>query len=200
MLNTIRNANPGPNQALYMRKGELLCIAYKDADNKKPVRMLSTFHSAQELPSGRPKIVNNYNKNMGGVDTTDAIMKAYSGQRKNKKVHKKIILHLFHRILHNAYILYQKNTSDNPVKSRVKFLQYIVEDLSSGDMQPNRRRRIRQIHRGVVNLPGRKEKDCCICSDRRRGGQRRRSRTACTQCGRGLHRGCARLHQECREE
>jgi hypothetical protein len=157
MPNTIRNANPGPNQALYMRKGELLCIAYKDADNKKPVRMLSTFHSAQELPSGRPKIVNNYNKNMGGVDTTDAIMKAYSGQRKNKKVHKKIILHLFHRILHNAYILYQKNTSDNPVKSRVKFLQSIVEDLSSGDMQPNRRRRIRQINRGVVNLPGRKE-------------------------------------------
>jgi hypothetical protein len=48
---TIRNANPGPNQAMYMRKGELLCIAYKDADNKKPVRMLSTFHSAQELPS-----------------------------------------------------------------------------------------------------------------------------------------------------
>ena len=187
MPNTIRNANPGPNQALYMRKGELLCIAYKDADNKKPVRMLSTFHSAQELPSGRPKIVNSYNKNMGGVDTTDSIMKAYSGQRK-KKVHKKIILHLFHRILHNAYILYQKNTSDNPVKSRVKFVQSIVEDLSSGDMQPNRRRRIWQINRGVVNLPGRKEKDCCICSDRRRGGQRRRSRTACTQCGRGLHR------------
>ena len=162
--------------------------------------MLSTFHSAQELPSGRPKIVNNYNKNMSGVDTTDATMKAYSGQRNNKKVHQKIILHLFHRILHNAYILYQKNTSDNPVKSRVKFLQSIVEDLSSGDMQPNRRRRIWQINRGVVNLPGRKEKDCCICSDRRRGGQRRRSRTACTQCGTGLHRGCTRLHQECREE
>ena len=94
MSNTIRNANPGPNQALYIRKGELLCIAYKDADNKKPMCMLKTFHSAQELPSGRPKIVNNYNENMGGVDTTDAIMKAYSGQRKNKKVHKNIILHL----------------------------------------------------------------------------------------------------------
>jgi hypothetical protein len=50
--------------------------SFSFADNKKPVRMLSTFHSAQELPSGRPKIVNNYNKNMGGVDTTDAIMKA----------------------------------------------------------------------------------------------------------------------------
>ena len=41
----------------------------------------------------------------------------------------------------------------------------IVEDLSSGDMQPNRRRYIWQINRGVVNLPSRKEKDCCICSD-----------------------------------
>ena len=89
MPNTIRNANPGPNQALHMRKGELLCIAYKDADNKKPVRMLSTFHSAHELPSGRPKIVNSYNKNVGGVDTTDSIMKAYSGQRKKKKFIKK---------------------------------------------------------------------------------------------------------------
>jgi hypothetical protein len=45
--------------------------------------MLSTFHSAQELPSGRPKIVNNYNKNMGGVDTTDAIMKDTMKQVKN---------------------------------------------------------------------------------------------------------------------
>jgi hypothetical protein len=47
-------------------------LLLQDADNKKPVRMLSTFHSAQELPSGRPKIVNNYNKNVSGVNTTDA--------------------------------------------------------------------------------------------------------------------------------
>jgi hypothetical protein len=33
-------------------------------------------YTIQEFPSGRLKIVNNYNKNMGGVDTTDAIMKA----------------------------------------------------------------------------------------------------------------------------
>ena len=200
MPNTIKNANPGQGTAVYMRKGELLCLAYKDADNKKPVRMLSTFHSAQELPSGRPKLVNSYNKNMGGVDTTDAIMKAYSGQRKNKKVHKKVILHLFHRILHNAYILYQKNTCDIPVKSRVKFLQSVVESLSAENVDQIPRRRARQRKTTVVNLPGKKEKDCCVCSDRRLGGQRRRSRTACARCGKGLHSGCVRLHQGCQEE
>ena len=78
--------------------------------------MLSTFHSVQELPSERLKLMNSYNKNMGGVGTTDAIMKAYNGQRKNKKVHKKVIRHLFHRILHNAYIIYQKNTCDMMIR------------------------------------------------------------------------------------
>ena len=122
------------------------------------------------FPSRRPKLVNSYNKNMGGVDTTDAIMKAYSGQRKNKKVHKKVILHLFHRILHNAYILYQKNTCDIPVKSRVKFLQSVVESLSAENVDQIPRRRARQRKTTVVDLPGKKEKDCCVCSDRRRGG------------------------------
>ena len=137
---------------------------------------------------------------MGGVDTTDAIMKAYSGQRKNKKVHKKVILHLFHRILHNAYILYQKNTCDIPVKSRVKFLQSVVESLSAENVDQIPRRRARHGKTTVVNFPGKKEKDCCVCSDRRRGGQRRRSRTACARCGKGLHSGCVRLHQGCQEE
>jgi hypothetical protein len=45
MPNTIRNANPGPNQALYMRKGELLCIAYtQDADNKILTVILQDCH------------------------------------------------------------------------------------------------------------------------------------------------------------
>ncbi|CAG2211267.1 unnamed protein product [Mytilus edulis] len=108
MPNTIRNANPTPDNPVYMRKGKMLCAAFRDMDGKKPVRMLSTAFSAQHLPSGRPRIVNGYNKNMGAVDTTDAIMKAYGGHRKNRKPWKKVVLHLFHRIVHNAYILYQK--------------------------------------------------------------------------------------------
>jgi len=121
MPNTIRNANPDPNNPVYMRKGNVLCVTFRDADGNKPVRMLSTALAAQDLPSGRPRLVNSYNRNMGAVDTTDAIMKAYGGTRKKRKPWKKVLLHLFNRIILNAYILYQKNTTDIPVKSQLPF-------------------------------------------------------------------------------
>ncbi|CAC5368517.1 unnamed protein product [Mytilus coruscus] len=131
MPNTIRNANPTPDNPVYMRKGKMLCAAYRDDDGKKPVRMHSTPFPAQHLPSGRPRIVNGYNKNMRAVDTTDAILKAYGGQRKNRKPWKKVVLHLFHRIEHNAFIFYKKkNTSETLVKSRLRFIKEVVESLS----------------------------------------------------------------------
>ncbi|CAG2245712.1 unnamed protein product [Mytilus edulis] len=198
MPNTIRNANPTPDNPVYMRKGKMLCAAFRDMDGKKPVRMLSTAFSAQHLPSGRPRIVNGYNKNMGAVDTTDAIMKAYGGHRKNRKPWKKVVLHLFHRIVHNAYILYQKNTSDTPVKSRLRFIQEIVESLSGIRSEQPRRRRRHKRARSVSTLPDRKEKDCCVCSNRSHGG-RKRSRTVCNFCKKGLHKDCVSLHEDCRE-
>lgn len=85
MPNVKKSVDPAPNNAVYMRKGKVLCMAYRDADGKRPVRMLSTYLPAQELRSGKPKIVHVYNKNMGGVDTTDSVMKAYSGQRKKQE-------------------------------------------------------------------------------------------------------------------
>lgn len=200
MPNTIKNADPTPNNPVYMRRGKMLCGAFRDGEGKKPVRMLSTLLPAQELPSGRPKIVNTYNKNMGGVDMTDALMKAYGGQRKHKKPWKKIVLYLFSRILHNAYILYEKNTADTPVKSRLRFIQDVIESLASLPSNPPPRqgnRRARTI--SVRTLPGKKEKDCCVCSGRYTGGVRRRSRTVCTFCSKGLHSKCVRQHNDCIE-
>ena len=162
--------------------------------------MLSSALPAQNLPSGRPRIVNSYNKNMGAVDTTDALMKAYSGQRKHKKPWKKVVLHLFNRILQNSFILYQKNSSETPLKTRLKFIQEIIEALSETQRcEPLARQRRNRGNVTLSTLPGRKEKDCCVCSDRSRGGVRRRSRTVCKLCGKGLHRDCVNLHQNCRE-
>lgn len=195
---TIRNANPDPDTPIYMRKGQMLCVAYKDTEGKNPVRLLSTLIPAQELPTGRPRIIQSYNKHMGAVDMDDALLSAYSYQRKTKKVWKKVVLNIFHRIMLNSYILYNQNTSDKPVMSRLKFIQLVVESLIDADptdVQRNRRPRQR-----LETLPGRKEKDCCVCSTRAAGGIRRRSRTICSQCKRGVHRHCLRRHVQCNEQ
>ncbi|XP_069111345.1 piggyBac transposable element-derived protein 4-like [Argopecten irradians] len=192
MPRTIQQADPQAGTAIYMRQRDVLCVAYKDEVGKKPVRMLSTLLPAQDLQTGRPNIIHQYNRYMGAVDSSDAVMSAYSCVRRNKKVWKKVVLHLFHRIMMNAYILYKNNTTDRVV-SRLKFIQMVIEDLAG--VQPDAqvaRPRPRRCH--VDFLPQRKEKDCCVCSSRARGGIRRRSRTACTLCRRGLHRECIRLH------
>ncbi|PNF14860.1 hypothetical protein B7P43_G05151 [Cryptotermes secundus] len=46
----------------------------------------------------------------------------------------------------------------------------------------------------LIRLPGKKEKDCCVCN-RRADGRRRRSRTVCAKCERGLHWICFPLHR-----
>ncbi|XP_033761258.1 piggyBac transposable element-derived protein 4-like [Pecten maximus] len=190
---TIRNGNPDTETPIYMRNGQMLCLVYRENDDKKPTRLLSTLIPAQQLPTGRPRIVQSYNKYMGAVDLDDALMSSYCYQRKNKKVWKKIVLNLFHRIMLNAYILYSQNTSDRPVMSRLKFIQLVVESLADlghiNALPRNRRPRQR-----LDLLPGRREKDCCVCSKRAAGGVRRRSRTVCSICKRGVHRHCLTRH------
>lgn len=46
----------------------------------------------------------------------------------------------------------------------------------------------------LIRLPGKKEKDCCVCN-RRAEGKRRRSKTMCMKCERGLHCICFPFHR-----
>ncbi|XP_069131650.1 piggyBac transposable element-derived protein 4-like [Argopecten irradians] len=82
---TVRNADPQPGAAVYMRRGHFLCVASRDNEGKKPVRLLSTALPAQDLPSGRPKLITAYNRNMGAIDMDDGLLSAYGKQRKTKK-------------------------------------------------------------------------------------------------------------------
>lgn len=63
--------------------------------------------------------------------------------------------------------------------------------------QPSRQpvKGVRQRRRDVTiqHIQGRQEKDCVVCSDRATG-QRRRSRTQCTRCLKGLHFVCLNQH------
>ena len=49
-------------------------------------------------------------------------------------------------------------------------------------------------HKGVRELEGKKEKDCCVCSNRKQG-IRKRSRTVCQKCEMGLHGTCMAKHR-----
>lgn len=148
---TIRNAHVGPGESVYVRQGEILAAAYKGRESKKPVRMISTFINAANS-NGKPKIIQHYNMNMGGVDGADMMLHFYNDNRKSTKVWKKLAINIIHRMCSNAYILYRKNTSDAPVKSRLRFIQEVIEALSSeylvGRDQPVRG--VRQTRRDVT--------------------------------------------------
>lgn len=148
---TIRNAHIGPGESVYVRQEETLEAAYRGRESKKPVRMISTFINAANS-SGKPKITQHYNMNMGGVDGADMMLHFYHDNRKSTKVWKKLAINIVHLMCSNAYIRYRKNTSDAPVKSRLRFIQEVIEALSSeylaGRDQPVRG--VRQRRRDVT--------------------------------------------------
>lgn len=191
---TIKNANLDTNSTIYMRAGRILCMAHRGETAKKPVRLLSTLLTAGNLQNGKPRIVTAYNRNMGAVDLDDARLSVYDGERKTYKVWKKMIIHLFQRMLFNCYVLYTKNTSDRPVKSRLEFYQCVIESLATTETDHNHVVPVRRRKSvDIAAIAGKKEKDCCICSNRK-NGNRRRSRTMCSVCKKGLHLHCVNLH------
>ena len=119
------------------RKGPLLCIVYKD-NSKVPV-LLSTkdIHTQQHVRNARgrdivrPAVINRYNKCMGGVDCSDAMLYAYLAERRTMKWTHKLVFALIGRAALNAYILYAAHTSAQPKLDRHHFLIEVVEGLMS---------------------------------------------------------------------
>ncbi|MES9880915.1 MAG: hypothetical protein ABW185_08545 [Sedimenticola sp.] len=122
-------------------------------------RLVSTAVHA-DAENGKPKVINAYNKYMGGVDSADMMASFYGDNRKSLKVWKKVVIHIIHRVLLNAYIIYSQHTTDRPVMSRLRFNQRVVEELSEQHVAENRRNvfpgQVRRIRTPVVvqRLPG----------------------------------------------
>ncbi|KAL8568889.1 hypothetical protein ACOMHN_061465 [Nucella lapillus] len=143
-------------------KGNLLCVVYKDV-GKKPV-LLTTATSAgfQEVENRRgqqvrkPKCVVKYNKTMGGVDLSDARLYVYLSERRTMKWSLKVAFSLFGRAVLNAYIIYEKNTSDRPKLTRYQFMVQVVEGLAGNYYPPKvvrRRRTAAEIEAARENPP-----------------------------------------------
>lgn len=153
-------------------------------------------------------MIDAYNHFMGGVDGNDQMMYCYLDERRTLKYWKKVTFNIFARMILNAYIIYSENTSGKAM-SRYHFTISIIEALSGqwysekdsqnrnmgggGDAPGNNP----QTEIGIKTLPGKQERNCCVCSplSTKAGGKRKKSRTACTKCGKGLHGVCFGKHK-----
>ncbi|CAC5388394.1 GRIN [Mytilus coruscus] len=148
-----------------------VCIIFDhktERNGRKPVRLVSSFSKAAQ-ENDKPAMICAYNKFMGGVDLADMMTESYNDGRKTLKVWKKVVFNRMHRMVINAYILYQQNTSVNPKLSRLVFTQKLIEDLAKDHMMQRNENQDNRQHKnknGIRKLPGHREKDCDVCSDR----------------------------------
>ena len=132
---TLNNNRRGINQSFKnhkLAKGELysertdddkmMCLKWKD---KREVCMLSTFHDDSVTSKKRrtkhsadgtetikkPKVVEDYNQYMGGVDKSDQLILYYGFAHRRVKWWERAFFHLLDLCLVNAHILYNMNNS-----------------------------------------------------------------------------------------
>ncbi|XP_046417424.1 piggyBac transposable element-derived protein 4-like [Neodiprion fabricii] len=197
----------------YARNNEVLLLAYREKKSqKKNVLLMSTFEKAQnktttirkrnaQIQVEKPAIVAEYNKHMGGVDTSDMMLYSYLDERRAIKYWKKVVFSIFSRMVLNAYILYRHNT-DGKTKTRLEFITDVIQSITTEWLALKRIAHDTPLAEtstnvpriGVRKLPEKLERVCVVCS-RKDGGPKRKSRTVCNKCNKGLHGVCISSHE-----
>lgn len=198
-----------PGESVYFRQQSLLTTAFREKQSQKnPVILLSSAAHATEseittrqrgagdnLRRMKPDVVLDYNQYMGGVDCSDMMLYTYLDERRTLKYWKKVCFTVISRMVVNAYIVYKQHTRSTNKLNHYQFVVKVVEKLA--EEQIAIRAAAAAAHAGrrrIVKLPGNKERECVVCSDPK-GAGRKRSRTVCSQCDRGLHGECQHLHK-----
>ena len=179
----------------YLQSGQLLACAYRDKKSqKKPVMLLTTGCAATDFKYQKrgedklkPACVLRYNKSMGGVDLSDRKLYQVAAERPCNRYWVKIFRNLVDICLRNSYELYL-NAYPNTNLSCADYVAEIVESLCGTVDRNPQMPVVAKTHR-LKALPGRQERDCVVCSDRK-NGIRRRSRTWCAGCAVGVHKKC----------
>ncbi|KAG8248860.1 hypothetical protein J6590_108442 [Homalodisca vitripennis] len=170
----------------YMRSKEILGLAYREKSSQKSqVILVSSDSKAANVQVSKnkgtkvviktkPDMIHQYNKFMGGIDTTDQMLYSYLDERRTVKYWRKITFNILSRMILNSYILYKMNCKDKP-KSRLNFTINVIEtlaqdwliaknipaNLGGGDGQMPLSRF------GMDKIPEKKEKNCCVCSTKK---------------------------------
>jgi hypothetical protein len=73
----------------------------------------------------KPKVINDYNMNMGGVDLADTKIKTYEiGKNRLKRYYFKMVLHTLDIMCLNSHVLYK---NDGGELSKLNFLLKVIE-------------------------------------------------------------------------
>ena len=171
----------------------------------KPVIMMSTYKGAYSVPHRKkddvmiPAMVDTYNQSMGGVDSSDQVMYSYMSERKSRNWAKKVVFSLLMRLMMNSYVVYSKSV--RYAHTRLEYIKEIIESLALSykgkDIINPLPSALAKVSPAVEKIEGKKQKDCCVCSIRIKGERwvRKRVRTQCTHCKKGLHGTCLMKHK-----
>ena len=175
----------------FRRNDDMLAIRFND---KKEIYFLSTLHKANVIDTRKRdrqgnvirklKLVDDYNKFMGGVDRNDEMIGTYSAVRKSMKWTKKVAFHFIEEGLVNAHILYKKNGGS---KRLLQFkLDCITSLLAAGGAElaaPNASDRYSGRHFPELIPPTANkqnpQKRCVVCTQSKK---RKESRYQCADC------------------
>ena len=187
-----RRGIPKSFQLKKLKKGEI--TTYKDGCvlglkwmDKCPVAVLSTIHDftmvdkqrrTQSSEEGveviqKPKMIEEYNKYMGGVDKADQLVTYYGYPHFSKKWWKRVCFHLLDTTLVNAYILYSQSTPKNDRLSHMDFQIEVARSLLSQSSQgrsvtPSASHTPLRLTGRHFPIPSMK-RDCKVCSRRKSG-------------------------------
>ena len=111
----------------FVRDGNIVHLQWKD---KRPVTVISTMHSAvdfvnvtrkvkennavRDLELKKPKLIDDYNFAMGGVDLFDQHVSTYRVLRKTRKYWKTLLFDFVDVALVNSWVLFQQWVEKNP--------------------------------------------------------------------------------------
>lgn len=126
----------------FKAKNRIAAVKWMD---KKPVRFLSSAHSPRNVSSvrrrvgkgskidfGFPKVVEFYNKNMGGVDKFDQYHERYAIGRRSTKWWHRIFYYLIDLAIVNSYLLWQlQNPKSDHLNFRLKLSRLQLNGYTS---------------------------------------------------------------------
>jgi len=129
----VRNANVQKGESVGFRQDEVMIVKYAD---KKDVYVISTVHYNSTThndsrgpcrpQADQPNAATDDNKNTDGVDKMNQVLQLYDPCHKTVKWYRKLIVHLLHVCMLNAWVLYNKSGGK---KKFPKFQQLVIAQM-----------------------------------------------------------------------